>query len=125
MSDSTLLRISYWLGAIGDFTYAIIILIPSRAGVVEYVYPMGLFAAVAFSWGIMLVQATRYPLERRWVLIPTIVVIILLGLANIYSFMLGVIDLNIIILRLILKLGVVVFMIFSYVRTRHLEVIER
>ena len=118
MNNVLLLRISYWLGAIGDFMYGIIVLIPSRAGVDGYVYPMGLFAAVAFSWGILLILATRHPIERRWVLIPTIIVIILLGIANVYSYVVAAIDSNIIIPRLLLKLGIVAFMLFSYVKTR-------
>jgi hypothetical protein len=118
MNDVNALRVSYWLGAIGDFVYAIVILIPSRAGVSEYVYPMGLFAAVAFSWGIMLILATRKPLERRWVLIPTIVVIALLCIANVYSYLIAAIDLNVIVPRVLLGLAIIAFMLFSYLKTR-------
>jgi len=121
VNNVRLLQISYWLGAIADFIYGIIILIPSRAGVDQYVYPMGLFTAVAFSWGIMLVLASRYPIERRWILTPTITVIIFLAIANLYSFAVGAIDLNIIIPRVLLKLVIVAFMLFSYVKTKELE----
>jgi hypothetical protein len=118
MNDVSALRVSYWLGAIGDFVYAIVVLIPSRAGVSEYVYPMGLFAAVAFSWGIMLILATIKPLERRWVLIPTIVVIALLVIANVYSYLIEAIDLNVIVPRVLLGLAIIAFMLFSYLKTR-------
>ena len=118
MNEVNALRVSYWLGAIGDFVYAIVVLIPSRAGVNEYVYPMGLFAAVAFSWGIMLILATRKPLERRWVLIPTIVVIALLAIANVYSYLIEAIDLNVIVPRVLLGLVIIAFMLFSYLKTR-------
>ena len=53
------LRISYWLAAIADFVVAILCLIPSRMGVGQYVYPMGLMSAVAFSWGVLLLFADR------------------------------------------------------------------
>ena len=117
MNDVNSLRVSYWLGAIGDFLYAIVLLIPARAGVSEYVYPMGMFAAVAFSWGIMLILATRKPLERRWILVPTMLVIALLVIANVYSYLVDAIDLNVIVPRVALGLGLLAFMAFSYLRT--------
>jgi hypothetical protein len=118
MSDVKLLQASYWLPAIADFVYAVLILIPSRAGVGEYVYPMGLFAAVAFSWGIMLILASRRPLERRWILIPTILVITLISIANVYSYVIGVTGLNLISPRVVLGLGLIAFLSFSYWKTR-------
>ena len=118
MRDVKLLQASYWLTAIADFVYAIIILVPSRAGVSEYVYPMGLFTAVAFSWGIMLILASKKPLERRWILIPTIIVITIISIANVYSHVLGVIDLNLILPRVVLGLLLIAFISFSYWKTR-------
>jgi hypothetical protein len=118
MSDMKLLRASYWLPAIADFVYAILILIPSRAGVNEYVYPMGLFAAVALSWGIMLILASQRPLERRWILIPTIIVITLISVANVYSYITGAIDLNLIVPRVVLGFVIIAFISFSYWKTK-------
>ena len=79
------LRISYWVAAVADFVVAILVLIPERMGVSGFVYPMGLMSAVAFSWGIMLVLADRKPMERRWVLVPTILVVFLLGIVGAYA----------------------------------------
>lgn len=118
MNDVKLLQASYWITAIADFVYAAIILMPSRAGVSEYVYPMGLFASVAFSWGIMLILASKKPQERRWILIPTIIVITILGIANVYSYVIGVIDLDLIVPRVVLGLVLIAFISFSYWRTR-------
>ena len=78
-----LLRLSYWSAAIADFIIAIFVLSPERMGLTKTVYPMGLMSAVAFSWGILLIIADRKPLERRWVLIPTIIVVGLLSIARI------------------------------------------
>lgn len=72
------MRISYWTAAIADFCVSILVLIPDRMAVAELVYPMGLASAIAFSWGILLLMADRRPLERKWVLIPTIIVVGLL-----------------------------------------------
>ena len=73
------LRVGYWVAAVADFVIAVLVLIPERMGVAEYSYPMGLMASAAFSWGVLLVAADRRPLERRWVVPPTILVVALLG----------------------------------------------
>lgn len=77
-----LLRTSYWVAAIADFIIAILVLIPERMGLTDIVYPMGLASSVAFSWGVLLVFADRKPLERSWILIPTIIVIALLSITR-------------------------------------------
>ena len=77
--DRSLIRMSYWVAAIADFVIAVLVLLPGRMGVTEFVYPMGLMSAVAFSWGVLLIVADRKPVERRWVLLPTTLVVFLLG----------------------------------------------
>ena len=84
------LRISYWTAGIADFIVAVIVLFPSRMGVDGYVYPMGLMSAVAFSWGVLLIIADRHPLERRWILSPTMLVVALLGFAGLHAGLTGV-----------------------------------
>ena len=69
------LRLSYWISAIADFVIAYVALVPERMGSTDIVYPMGLTSAIAFSWGVMLLIADRKPMERRWVLVPTILVV--------------------------------------------------
>lgn len=91
MDDTILIRASYWAAAIADFVIAILVLIPERMGVAGYVYPMGLVSAIAVSWGVLLVIADRKPVERRWVLLPTMLVIFLLGVAAVYAAVVGVI----------------------------------
>ena len=118
MNKIRLLRISYWLAAIADFVYGLMILIPSRAGTNEYVYPSGIFAAVAISWGVLLLLADKSPMERKWVLLPTILVIILIGVANYASFLMGVIDLSIVLPRILLCCTISAFLIFSYIKAK-------
>jgi len=79
------LRIAYWTAAIVDFIVAILVLIPGRMGVDLYVYPMGLMSAVAFSWGVLLILADRHPVERRWMIVPTILVVVLLGVVGLHA----------------------------------------
>lgn len=115
------LRISYWVGAIGDFAIATLVLIPERMGVPSYVYPMGLMSAVAFSWGCMLVWADRQPVERRWVLLPTILVGVMLLVAVLFSVSVGAIPLARVWPNLILLPTVVALWSFSYYISRGLE----
>jgi hypothetical protein len=113
------LRISYWLAAIADFAIAVSILFPERVGLTEFKYPMGLSSAIAFSWGVMLILADRKPIERRWVLIPTILVVALLNFVRIVSSFKGLIEFD-----LPLTLGGLVILcvlIFSYANSVRLE----
>ncbi|MFC1997816.1 hypothetical protein ACFLXI_09495 [Chloroflexota bacterium] len=115
------LRISYWAGAIGDFAIAIFALVPGIMEVPSYVYPMGLLSAVAFSWGCMLIWADREPLERRWVLLPTILVGSMLLLAVIYSMYSGAIAIQSHFHNLILYPAIITLWSFSYFNTRDIE----
>ena len=115
------LRISYWAGAIGDFLIAILALVPKRMGVPSYCYPMGLLSAVAFSWGCMLIWADRKPLERKWILLPTILVVIMLATAEIYSALVGAISFSRILPFLIFQPLFIVLMSFSYYNARNAE----
>ena len=106
------MRISYWTAAIADFIIAVMVLIPERMGLNETVYPMGLTSAVAFSWGILLIIADRKPLERKWVLIPTVIVVTLLTMTRIIFELNETIKLNI--AFSLFGLALAIFMIYSY-----------
>jgi len=112
------LRISYWAGAIGDFVIAFLVLNPGRMGVASYCYPMGLMSAVAFSWGCMLIWADREPMERKWILLPTILVGIMLLIAGIYSIAVSAITVKSYIPNFILLPVMVTLWSFSYYHAR-------
>ena len=107
-----LLRMSYWIAAIADFGIAILVWIPERMGVTEIVYPMGLASAVAFSWGVLLLVADRKPLERRWILIPTILVVALITFARTTFSLDGTIEFSIALL--LFAIALIIFMAYSY-----------
>jgi len=107
-----LLRISYWIAAIADFGIAILVWIPERMGVAEIVYPMGFASAVAFSWGVLLLVADRKPLERKWILIPTILVVTLITFARTMFLIDGTIEFSIVLL--LFAIALVIFMAYSY-----------
>jgi hypothetical protein len=107
-----LLRLSYWIAAIADFGIAILVLMPDTMGLSEVVYPMGLVSAIAFSWGVLLLMADRKPLERSWVLIPTIVVVALLSAARIIFILKGAIEFSL--LWFIFSFILIILMSYSY-----------
>ena len=117
-----LLRLSYWSAAIADFSIAILVLIPKRMGLTKIVYPMALISAVALSWGILLLIADRKPLERRWILIPTIIVVSLLSVARIIFALNGTIEFSI--AFLLFGIILVIFMAYSYYYANRFDAIN-
>ncbi|MBT8219725.1 MAG: hypothetical protein KJP00_07870 [Bacteroidia bacterium] len=109
------LRISYWLAALADFFIAFRVLDPERVGLTKFEYPMGMTAAIAFSWGILLIMADRKPLERRWILIPTFIVVSLLAVVGYYAASIGRIALNT--ASFVFGIFLSLFIAFSYWQT--------
>ncbi|MFC1655144.1 hypothetical protein ACFL2F_04995 [Myxococcota bacterium] len=114
------LRISYWAAAIADFIVAVLVLIPGRMGVEQYVYPMGLMSAVAFSWGVMLIFADRRPVERRWMLVPTMLVVALLGGVALHAGLTGLLPLARALPPIIASVVVFSLLLFSHIKCRDL-----
>jgi len=121
VKDRILIRVSYWVAAIVDFAIAVAVLIPERMGVEEFVYPMGLMSAVAFSWAVLLIVADRKPVERRWVLLPTTLVAFLLGVAGVYAGSVGLIPVQRIMASSAVVVGVLLLLTYTCYRTRNLE----
>jgi hypothetical protein len=106
-----LLRLSYWSAAIADFAIAILVWVPERMGVTGTVYPMGLASVIALSWGVLLLVADRKPVERKWVLIPTILVVTLIVLVKIGFYVNGAIGLDL--WLLVFAVGLIMLMAYS------------
>lgn len=107
-----LLRLSYWTAAIADLVVAILILIPERMGATEITYPMGLASVVVFSWVVMLIIADRKPIERKWILIPTILVVSLIIIVRMWFSLEGVIEFNLVLL--LFAIALIILMACSY-----------
>ena len=108
-----LLRLSYWIAAIADLVIAILAWIPERMGLAEIAYPMGLFSVVAFSWTLMLLMADRKPIERKWVLIPTIIVVTLITIVRAIFALGETIEFNLALL--LFAIALIILMTYSYV----------
>ena len=107
-----LLRLSYWIAAIADFIIAILVWIPERMGVAEVAYPMGLASVTIFSWTVMLLIADRKPIERKWILIPTILVVTLITVVRTKFVFNGTVEFNLALL--LFAIGLVTLMTYSY-----------
>lgn len=107
-----LLRLSYWIAAIADFIVAILVLIPERMGEDEVAYPMGLASVTIFSWTVMLLIADRKPMERKWILIPTILVVTLITAVRTKFSLDGTVEFNLALF--LFALGLITLMAYSY-----------
>ena len=107
-----LLRLSYWTAAIADFIVAILVLIPVRMGVDEVAYPMGLASVTIFSWTVMLLIADRKPFERKWILIPTILVVTLITAVRTKFSLDGAVEFNLALF--LFAIGLITLMAYSY-----------
>ncbi|MDH3691274.1 MAG: hypothetical protein OEU36_17660 [Gammaproteobacteria bacterium] len=107
-----LLRLSYWIAAIADFIIAILAWIPERMGVAEIAYPMGLVSVIAFSWTVMLLIADRKPIERKWILVPTILVVTLITIVRIKFSLDETIEFNLALL--LFAIALIILMTYSY-----------
>ena len=113
MSKSILLlRLSYWIAAIADFIVAILALIPERMGLDDVGYPMGLASVTIFSWTVMLLIADRKPIERKWILIPTILVVTLITAVRTKFSLDGTVEFNLALF--LFAVGLITLMAYSY-----------
>ena len=107
-----LLRLSYWAAAMTDFVVAILFLIPERMGETKITYSMSLASVTVFSWVIILIMADRKPIERKWVLIPTIIVVTLITSVRVIFSMDETIEFNLALL--LFAIALIILMAYSY-----------
>ena len=81
-------------------------------GVAEIAYPMGLASVTVFSWTVMLLIADRKPIERKWILIPTILVVTLITIVRTKFSLDGTIEFNLVLL--LFAIALISFMTYSY-----------
>ena len=98
MKSKTLLRFSYWIGAIADFVYAVAMLYPpvmARMLRLDHVpdametklaFNMG--ASLMFGWTVLLIWADCKPFERKGILLITVFpVIVGLALTTLFGYL--------------------------------------
>lgn len=114
------LRLSYWVAAIADFLIAFLVISPDIDGTENYVISMGQMSVVAASWGVMLILADRKPIERRWIVIPTLLVVLLLGLVSLHALITGIMPASRVIPALGASILVFILLIYGYLKSRNM-----
>ena len=125
------LRISYWVGAILDGLWIIPMLYPTLGGTLygikdfnpgpDYRFAMAIAAAMMAGWTVLLIWADRKPLERRGVLLLTIIPVkVCLDLSNYYLIAYDVVTVTGMIPGWIQSFLVYALMIYAYVNSRSL-----
>jgi hypothetical protein len=66
----------------------------------------------------MLILADRKPMERKWVLLPTILVVFLLGVAGAYAVVIGLLPLSRVIGSSAAVVAVLCLLVYTCYRTR-------
>ena len=85
------LRLAFLVPALADFILAVLTVYRMVGVTDDSLVPRGQFAAVVFSWGILLLLGMRKPVERAWILHPTAIVIGCIFLAVFVGFIAGII----------------------------------
>jgi hypothetical protein len=125
------LRISYWVGAVLDGLWVIPMLLPEIGhaiyGIEDMVidggmrYALAVGAALMAGWTVLLIWADRKPVERRGIILLTIVPVIAgLRLSEIYLFVYGYVTVADMIPSWIMGAAVLALFIFSYVNSASL-----
>ena len=76
-------RAAYLVPVIVDFYLSADTLADLFTGVTVDTLPSLRFASVAFAWGVLLLLGLRRPLDRAWILWPTILVVTLVSLSSV------------------------------------------
>ena len=129
MNSISLLRFSYWFGAVADFINAVAMVYPplmARMLNLEDV-PVSLDSRLAllmgaslmFGWTALLIWADRKPVERKGILLITIFpVIIGLALTTLYGFLEGYIPLRGAVPIWVLQIFLIVLFLSAYLFSR-------
>ena len=127
------LRISYWAGAILDALAALSMLSPEVFAAtnglqnfhpgIEYRYAMGMGASLMLGWTALLLWADRKPLERKGVLLITLLPVVLgLALNEIVAVRGGFLSISMTVPVWFVQAVITSLFIFSYLNARRLQI---
>lgn len=116
------LRASYWIGAVADAIVGIRMLMPGAMGEAGFRYAMGTSASLMFGWTLLLIWADRRPVQRKGILLITIVPVIPgLMAAALYTVLDGVFPVARAVPLWIAGTAIMCLMGFGYYNARDLE----
>lgn len=130
------LRTSYWTGAVIAGLAALQLLVPKLFAATNqlsnfhpdsaYTYVAGMGASLMLGWTLLLLWANRKPMERKGVLVITIVPVILgLVVTEIWAAVSGFLALGILAPIWLLQIGLIVLFAFSYLHASNTERFSR
>ncbi len=118
------LRISYWAGAILDGIAFLIMLFPPLFALnngltnfhpgAEYQYAMGMGAPLMLGWTVLLLWADQRPMERKSILLITILVVFGEVITEVFGVTTGFITLSAMLPTWAIQLVLSILFIFSY-----------
>jgi hypothetical protein len=114
------LRVSFIIGAVVDAVALVPMLIPWAAKIFwgfedfsgMYHFAMGMGASLMLAWTILLLWAYRKPIERRYIALFTIIILLSMIIMETFSVYNGYIQFNKIVVSLVLQ--IVWLVLFSY-----------
>ena len=123
-----LLRIVYWTGAILDGFTLLPMLCPAIGGSIfgiphfhpgpDYRYAMYLAASLMLGWTCLLIWADRKPLERRGVLLLTVVPVVAgLFASGVYAVAAGMVELGYLLPMFVMQVLISIFFLYAYLRS--------
>jgi len=125
------LRISYWVGAVVDFAAALMMLIPVLFAFMnqpvnfhpadEFRYAMGMGAPLMLGWTVLLLWADRKPLERKEILLITLLVVLGEAMTQIWGVVVGFVPLGSLVPTFIMQVVIFSLFLFSYFNARRME----
>lgn len=123
-----LIKIAYWLGIAADAVWTVALLFPRIFGIItgspdfdpdlQIKLIMGIGGILMFGWTILLVWAVKEPIERRFVIILTSVVVAGLFVVALISYLAG----NTGNIWILIKNPILfLFMVISYTQAQRIE----
>ena len=123
--DILFLRLSYWIGALVDFIVGIAMVFPDIFSFVEglssfspgadYLFAMGMGASLMFGWTALLLWGDRKPVERKGILLLTIIpVMVGIYATRLYGLTTGFVNLGGSIISLIIPIFLAFLFLGSY-----------
>jgi hypothetical protein len=124
------LRIAYWTGAVLDTLAFVQMMFPRFMAKImkvsfpvtpEYEMAMQFGASLMLAWTALLLWADRKPMERRGVLLLTMIIMVMNFITFLQSAALGLIPVSSLVPQLVMILVVLLLYLFAWIVTKNLN----
>ncbi len=118
------LRVSYWTGAVVDFVAGLMMLIPSLFDFMnhpknfhpanDFRYAMGMGAPLMLGWTFLLLWADRKPLERKEVLLVTLLVVVGEAITQVWGISVSFVPFGALVPTFVMQVLLTLLFLFAY-----------